>query len=129
MSWLLLLFYIELGSVVDNEWVMYEAASDLHQSPQYYTELGARAEMFDHLFIEGMVKTRMYSRNDNYTYRPFTDEYTIGMGLMFGNIEVGFRHFCTHPVIPYIETVSPGIRYEGGYEELYIIFDTRRNDG
>lgn len=117
MQWLIFLLAFEIGMTPNNGWVMQEV--HVQEQPQLYAtfELDAQAGP---VFAGGEITTRMYASENRYTFYPFADEYTFRTGLRWGPVEVGFRHLCTHPVIPYIETSGADIQYEGSYEELYI---------
>ena len=126
MNWLVLLFAFEVGMVPNNGWVMQEFDYHLQEQNQYYTEFEFEAEAWDTLFVGGKIKTRMYDSPDSWTYKPFTDEYTFNAGLRFDFLEIGFRHLCTHPVIPYIRSSGAKINYEGAYDELYFRIEVKR---
>lgn len=116
-----------------NGWVMYETDVYTAEEMQYYTELDAEVLLFEHIFIGGAVTTRSRTAREKYgipyNFSPFTDEYLFKAGIRFGNVEIGFRHLCTHPVIPYINSVRQvnrtPITYEGAYEEIYLRFEGR----
>ena len=122
-----LFFALELGAVTENAWLMYETDPYIMSSPSYYTELEVEVEIADMLFAGGSVKTRMWDSDGSWTFYPFNDEYIFNAGLRFDPVEVGFRHLCTHPVIPYISATAPDvINYEGSYDEFYIRFEIRK---
>ena len=121
MGWLTLLFAVELGIVPMNTWLMYEMEPYFQSSPHYFLELETEAQAFEHLFIGGAVKTRAWKNAETWTYHPFSAEYELNAGIRIDSLEIGLRHMCTHPVIPYQATVAPReIRYEGSYDEFYI---------
>lgn len=123
-EWLVLYFFIEFGVVPNNGWIMYETEHHTAAEAHYYIDLGVRAQLYEYFFIEGAVKTRMWDEKNEWTFAPFNSEYRFGFGVQAGPLTMGFRHLCTHPVIPYINSVPPGpIQYEGGYDEIYFRID------
>jgi hypothetical protein len=125
MQWLIFLLAFEIGTTPYNGWVMQDGVH-VQETPQHYTTFEVEAEAFEHLFIGGEIRTRMYGVKDSWTFSPFADEYTFRAGVRFGPVEMGFRHLCTHPVVPYIASSGVDIAYEGAYEELYVRVELRR---
>lgn len=124
MNWLAILFAFEVGMVPINMWTVEEQA--IQNRPHYYTQFEVEAEAFNTFFVGGEIKTRMYAIDDDYMFSPFTDEYMFNTGFRVGIVEAGFRHMCTHPVVPYIKTNGIRVDYEGGYEEIYLRVEVKR---
>ena len=121
MNWLILLYFIELGyspfyeslNVYDNYYSRIESENVL------YINLDVEIRILDYIFVGGAVKTYMHG-TDNYNFWPFESDYLFKAGLRFKNLEVGFRHFCLHPVRPYEMYYQPQGSTDGAYEEFYI---------
>ena len=121
MNWLILLYFIELGyspfydsrnvSEIDNIRIRNESI--------YYIILDAEVVILDHLFIGGALKTYMHS-TDDYSFWPFESDYLFKAGFRYKNVELGFKHFCLHPVRPYEMYYQPQSSTDGSYEEFYI---------
>ncbi len=122
MNWLILLYFIELGyspfydsrnvSAMDNIRIRNESV--------YYITLDAEIVILDHLFIGGAVKTYFQDDAIDYTFLPFEADYLFKAGIRLNNLELGFRHFCLHPVRPYEMYYQPQGSTDGSYEEFYI---------
>ena len=127
MNWLILLYFIELGyspfydsrnvSEIDNIRIRNESV--------YYITLDSELIIFNNFFIGGAVKS--YIQNDirNHSFVPFESDYLFRAGFRFKNIEMGFRHFCLHPVRPYEMYYQPQGSTDGSYEEFYIRIEKR----
>ena len=121
MNWLILLYFLELGyspfydsrnaSEIDNIRIRSESI--------YYITLDSEIILFNHLFIGGAIKTYMHGTND-YDYFPFESDYLFKAGFRYKTLELGFRHFCLHPVRPYEMYYQPQGSTDGSYEEFYI---------
>ncbi len=121
MNWLILLYFIELGySPFYQSLNVMEESSRINAENIYYITLDAEVVILDHLFIGGAVKTYFQDLKNNKSYYPFEADYLFKAGLRFGPLEVGFRHFCLHPVRPYEMYYQPQGSTDGSYEEFYI---------
>lgn len=122
MNWLILLYFLELGyspfydsrnaSEIDNIRIRNESI--------YYITLDAELILFNHIFIGGAVKTYFQNDASDYSYFPFESDYLFKAGFKYKNIEIGFKHFCLHPVRPYEMYYQPQGSTDGSYEEFYI---------
>ena len=118
MTWLILLYFIELGyspfygSLNTNDY--------LQDQNIYYINMDAEVIILDHLFIGGAVKTYFNDKSDSYMFSPFEADYLFKAGLRYKNIEIGFKHFCLHPVRPYEMYYQPQGSTDASYEEFYI---------
>ena len=121
MNWIILLYFIELGysPFYDSRNVMDDSNTRIRTENTYYITLDTEVVILDHLFIGGAIKTYIHS-TDNYDYFPFEADYLFKAGIRFNNLELGFRHFCLHPVRPYEMYYQPQGSTDGAYEEFYI---------
>lgn len=119
MSWLALAFALELGVLPMNGWVMYDPPALVFEAPEFYQQLEARAILWDHLFAGGKVRIYDWMREDG-GFWPSQGAFTFEAGLSFRGLELGFRHYCTHPILPYLEYVPAGVKWEGAYQEIYL---------
>jgi hypothetical protein len=85
-----------------------------------YVDLDVELRAWDILFVGGNAKTYMTKYAEMKSFSPNTMEYAFTAGLRFGIVEVGFRHYCMHPVIPWIYHIEVAPQWEGSYEELYL---------
>ncbi len=58
-------------------------------------------------------------------FHPYKTTYKFLVGYEYKNFQIGFRHYCIHPVVPYVTFDSP-IIFQGAYEELYIRWETEK---
>ena len=128
MNWLILLYFIELGysPFYDSINVMDESNIRIRTENTYYITLDTEVVILDHLFIGGAVKTYFNDKLESYDFSPFESDYLFKAGLRFNNLEVGFRHFCLHPVRPYEMYYQPQGSTDGSYEEFYIRISSKR---
>jgi len=118
---LLLLFALEVGAVTQAGWVVNGFYAEPEPGIVYYTEFEAEAELLGFLFLASTLRTDVKPRAlTNWT--PFWVTYDITLGLRLGeNVELGWRHLCTHPIQPYIHFYGVQVPVlEGGFEEVYL---------
>lgn len=114
MSWLILLYAIELGFAP-----VYQSTNVIPGIEQvYYIDMDVEIIVQNFFFVGGDWKTYFQPCEAGHSFYPVEARYTFNTGLRYKNIEIGFEHQCIHPV------VSGGAdllreRY-GGHEEIYI---------
>jgi len=90
----------------------------------FYFNLETKIEI-KKFYIGGGIKTFAgKSISDAKEFVPYKATYKFMTGFEFDKFEIGFRHYCIHPVVPYITFDNPAI-FHGAYEELYIRFSTK----
>ncbi len=122
MNWLVILYFIELGysPFYDNLNSLPTEVKHIRNESVLYITLDAEIQLFNSVFIGGAVKTYFQDDTTDYSYLPFEADYLFKAGLRFGPLELGFRHFCLHPVRPYEMYYQPQGSTDGSYEEFYI---------
>ena len=126
---LAMLYALEFGAVVNPGWVQYQVYQPAPDAEVYYTEFNAELILVDVFFLNTTLRTDITPEALT-SWKPFWVTYDIAVGARLGLVEVGFRHYCTHPIQTY--TTSYGLQtptIEGSFEELYIRIGTlnRRN--
>ncbi len=120
MTWLILAAALELGWMPLGDFLMHDPYQSIRIAGTFYVDMEARATLFGFLFAGGEVKTFMWKMTDGYQFWPERMLYQFNAGLTWGPAELGWRHYCTHPVTPYLSNWIGEARWEGGYEEVYL---------
>lgn len=125
MSWLALVFAFEIGFLPMGtvETYDYHIISTNSLAGDYYATLAVEAILWDFLFIGGDVRTEMKRLAGSRDFCPHTTNYGFEAGVRLEPIEIGFRHRCIHPVVPWLRNkYSKYIdnNWEGAYEEIYL---------
>lgn len=121
MNWLVLLYFLKLGysPFYDSRNVMPVSNIRIRSEDIYFITLDAEAVLLANIFIGGTVKTYMQNEVGK-NFFPIESDYLFKVGLRYKNIEMGFRHFCLHPVRPYEMYYQPQGSTDASYEEFYI---------
>jgi hypothetical protein len=112
--------FLQLGMLSGGA-VMYEPPQQIlvNDLPCYAT-LGVRAD-YGMFFAEGAIQTDMkpVSIGD---WFPTQETYSIGCGISYKFVTLGFRHVCYHPMTPYMvysyDIITPS--FEGATNDLYL---------
>lgn len=120
MTFLALIFALEIGWLPNGGFVLYQVPAVLDVSGNFYTDLQAEVWAWDHLYIGGGIKTFIWDEDGEWTFWPHSTLYNFGAGLRFGILTVGWRHFCAHPVMPYSILYDPELRGEGAWDEVFV---------
>ncbi len=122
MNWITLFFIIELGlNPFKGTITSYENTQDLYiEEMSTYIQLETEVELLDYFFIGGMIKTDMLINQERLSFRPELSSYLFKAGVRFKMLEIGFRHICIHPTMPYYLQFQPITTYDAAYEEIYI---------
>jgi len=130
MTWLTFIFALELGFLPKGDLVMYDSwLFDVCPiSYSAYTDMEAEVVILDTFFAGGGVRTSIWqltTDNGDFSFFPHKAVYSFFAGARYRTFEIGFRHFCIHPVVPYFPITWPNPIWEAAYEELYLRISNR----
>lgn len=115
--------YIEFGMMPNGHFKMYEDNYNLNTKYSLYSDIYLELEFVDHIFAG--VKTQLYiwKAIEGYSFHPDYIEFLFTAGFRFNNVEFGYRHYCAHPVIAWIEDNYGHSIWEYSYEQIYIKYE------
>ena len=121
-----LIFYIEAGYIPQSQIFTYAAPETefLEENNLFYTDLGATLFFWNVLYIGGSVKTYVWPLATG-NWSPHKTDYLFKIGAVFGILEIGFRHWCKHPMMPYLYTHGDFNTVDEVHEEIFIKFEGR----
>ena len=115
-----------------NDYVLYHQdslwAEYISRDPNYYyvsidVEIATPKDMF---FVGGSFKTVFAPRKKDISNVVLRNVSLFNTGFRFNRFEIGFKHYCTHPVAFYIDNMGNDYSIHGAYEEIYISFSNKR---
>lgn len=106
-SWLVLSWALTLGVVPQQVDVVSRGSSECADAIRTdmvatVAELSVSAEFFGHARIWGAMENYQYFpgfSGGGLGFYPYRADYTAGLAIFAGPIELGIRHECDHPVI------------------------------
>jgi hypothetical protein len=120
MSWLAFVFALEMGWLPLGSFHLYEPmVGTAEPATEFYADLGARAVFWDRLYLGGSVRTNFADQRYMPDFKPLSALYLFEAGYKHDWLQVGWRHYCTHPV-PALVGGSFARLWEGGYEEVFV---------
>ncbi len=117
MNWIIFIFALEIGWVPNDILRTYEPPMIYNSAESAYIQFESEVELFKLFFIGGSIRTYISKNKNSYDFWPTRDGYMFYTGLRYDILEIGFRHYCTHPVVPWNYQFNP--IWEGAYEEIY----------
>ena len=113
-------FFVELGYMPQSQVYTYtEQQEIIDSSKQLYTELGIRMYLWDTFYVGGAVKTHMWIAGFG-NFFPHKTDYLFEFGVIWGVLEIGFRHWCKHPVVPYLHQMGNFDTVDEVHETIFI---------
>lgn len=103
MTWLSLLFFIELGFSPFHSTLNITPNNDVIKLSEnvFYTTIDIDIMLGRYFFIGGSVTTYVQTIKGDYSFHPFEGDYLVRAGIKYKNIELIGEHECIHPISPY----------------------------
>jgi hypothetical protein len=120
MSFLAFIFAVELGWLPAGGFAAYQAPEFIEPAGSFYTDLQAGVVAWNHFYITGGLKTYAWKQGTEWTFWPHSTLYDFGAGLLWGPVQVGWRHFCFHPVMPCSILYDAELKAEGAWDEVFV---------
>ncbi len=87
------------------------------------TEMTSPKEYF---FLGVDVQTAFTPTNYDHTMVALRDAFVFKTGFRFDRFEIGYNHFCTHPIALYYKNEANKNSLHGAYDEIYITFSNKK---
>jgi len=121
MSWLVFVFALEVGLFPNNSFIMYQPnPAYVIDAVGFYTDLEASMESYG-FYVGGGMRCYFWKDRDPLDFYPYQMTFSFDAGWRNEFFEIGFRHYCMHPVVPWLAlTEAPECQWEGSYDEMFI---------
>ena len=126
MSWLVFVFALEAGLLPHYGFVMYEPdLQAVFADHSFYTHLEASVEAYG-FYVGGAMRCYFWKCRDGYDFSPYQMTFRFDAGWRNDFLNIGFRHYCMHPVVPFLALKgAPLCKWEASYEELFVRIEGR----
>lgn len=121
MNFIIITFALKLAFVPMQSNIFPEDFSFTRSNTEnyFYTEFNIDIEIKKVFFISGKINVPMFYLTDYFSFYPFALGSLFSTGFKYSIFEVGYSHYCIHPVIP-LYFMNHSIQYEGVHDEIYI---------
>ena len=124
-------YALTIGLMPMNDFAVYQVDAILAEylsapSVSYYADYQAEISTpKDIFFIGGGIKCVFQPKAKSHTMIPLRQAYNFNAGFRYDRFEIGFNHYCTHPLAFYINNKANSYSIHGAYEEIYIKVESR----
>ena len=120
MDWLILIMAIEFGVSSDSGFAMYEPPIEVVDQVVFYMDMEIEAVFVDHIYLGGGAKMHAWKKDEGIEFWPSDVFYRAFAGVRFGIFDVGVRHYCRHPVVPWLTSFDYKPKWEAAQTEIFI---------
>lgn len=123
IGWIVLTFALEVGLRPQGDvLISLPSRQVIPTRGVYYTEFETEVELSGFFFIGGSIVTTSQMKENPVDYRPYNVGWMVEAGVRpWDFLEIGWRHWCEHPVIPFVDwdDAYQAPAWEQWYEEIY----------
>ena len=120
MDWIVLLLAIEFGASPNSGFMMYEAPADVTDQIVFYVDTEAEILFAEHFYIGGGAKIHSWKGKNTWAFWPADIALRFLGGVRFGIFDIGMRHYCQHPVVPWITSFDYKPKWEAAHTEFFV---------
>jgi len=119
MDWLVFEFALECGLLPNTGFAIYQPdLKSVAGADGFYTALSASVESFG-FYVGGGMRNYFWKMLEK-GFRPYQMTFRFDAGWRNDFLDIGFRHYCMHPVVPFLGlTGAPPQNWECAYEVLF----------
>lgn len=116
----------EIGVMPRGHLRLYEYSTKVYPNMSFYGIYNVSAHMFNrHLFFGAETKIYIWKVMDKPSFKPDEADFIFFAGItLFDNtLELGFKHYCQHPILAWLPDRNYDPQWERWFEEVYIRFN------
>ena len=107
---------------VDAVYAEYISQPKISYYADYQGEISTPKDVF---FIGGWIKCVFQPSAKSKNMVPLREAYNFHAGIRYDRFEIGFKHFCMHPLALHINNKGSDYAIYGAYEEIYIKIESK----
>jgi hypothetical protein len=118
----------EFGIIPKGHLKQYEYDRDVWPGMSFYGDLYFETSFINNIIFAGIdTKVYIWKINDSHSFHPDYIHFMFTGGLRYRFAEIGFRHYCEHPIMVWFEDNNINQNWERWYEEIYIKLEFETN--
>ena len=129
LSILSIILALEL-SMADGTSELYNLPTDelVHEyfENNIYLTFDAQIFIYEYFYVKGSAKILMYAEKEEVLFFPAALSSFFEIGYTMNGFSVGWRHLCTHPIVPYFGDNDFTKFYDEFGDELFIRSETKK---
>ncbi len=113
---------LEIGLMPKGHLKMYEFNTNIYRGMSFYGDFNFETQWLDNILFVGIgAKIYLWKIKGTYQFRPDEIDFLFFAGVNISDsVELGYRHFCKHPIIPWINSSYLGSIWEQALDEIYL---------
>lgn len=126
-------FYIEAGYLPSFNQTEYRSATGLGSTKfnsinfdkMLYTEIGGKVYLLKYVYLGGSSICYMYPVYNTINFFPTYMSFQVDAGFTFDKIEIGYKHRCSHPMVPSLYFIEPLSYVDSSYDKVFVRYSIR----
>jgi len=121
-----LMIMLNFGIIPNGHLKLYESRNNIRNEMSMFGDFNIEARMFNNHFFYGIdSKIFIWKTDSGYDFSPDRIDFLFFTGIRFNeHLEIYWKHFCQHPIIPWINSGYDYSIFESSYNEIGIQFKT-----
>ncbi len=113
---------LEIGLMPKGHLKMYEFNTNIYTGMSFYGDFNFETQWFDNiLFVGTGAKIYLWKIKGTYQFSPDVVDFVFFAGVNISDgVVLGYRHYCKHPIIPWINSSYLGSIWEQSLDEIYL---------
>ena len=113
---------LEIGLMPKGHLKMYEFSRSIYRGMSFYGDFNFETQWFDNMLFIGVgAKIYLWKIKNTYQFSPDAVDFVFFAGVNISDgVILGYRHYCKHPIIPWINSSYLGSIWEQSLDEIYI---------
>jgi hypothetical protein len=125
MPWLVLAYALTFGFVPQDVFVFYTppdtTSYNINSNQQFSVDMAAELRIAGIGYVGGDIRIYEWMNEAAFLdFWPNRGAFSFRAGLRFGGLEIGYEHYCTHPIAPYLPYFHYDLKWDGGYDEFHV---------
>jgi len=123
---ILLGLQLSLGDCNNELYSLPDTIAENYFEQQYFLTFNAEIFLYEYFYVKGAAKLLVYSHNKDVLMYPRALSSCFELGALLHGLKVGWKHFCTHPIVPWYGDNGFVQFYDESGDEFFIQYETEK---